>query len=190
MVSKQSDRPYRAGRSCHWVKVQNRRHHAVDRVNRLLQARFDDGDGIDVGHGSSEADTIATKRVVTMSSHITVMPSMFATRRGASRVSCPMKMARSHPCPSSRRGPVRRRPGPRSAWSHRRWGGRCRSCPWRWCGPRAARSLIAQCPQSAPRRAPTASAMTPGGGVASSTGRLCGESRIFYADQGHGHEKR
>jgi hypothetical protein len=62
MVSKQSDRPYRTGRSCDWVKVQNRRHHAVDRVNRLLQARFDDGDGIDVGHGSSEADTIATKR--------------------------------------------------------------------------------------------------------------------------------
>jgi hypothetical protein len=62
MVSKQSDRPYRAGRSRDWVKVQNRRHHAFDRVNRLLQARVDGGDGIDVGHGSSEVDAIAIKR--------------------------------------------------------------------------------------------------------------------------------
>jgi ATP-dependent DNA ligase len=33
MVSKRSDRPYRAGRSRDWVKVKNRKHHAFDRVN-------------------------------------------------------------------------------------------------------------------------------------------------------------
>src|ERR1700759_5118214 len=32
MVSKRSDRPYRSGRSPHWVKVKNRQHHAFDRV--------------------------------------------------------------------------------------------------------------------------------------------------------------
>jgi hypothetical protein len=32
MVSKRSDRPYRAGRSRDWVKVKNRNHHAFDRV--------------------------------------------------------------------------------------------------------------------------------------------------------------
>jgi len=32
MVSKRSDRPYRAGRSRDWVKVRNRRHHAFGRV--------------------------------------------------------------------------------------------------------------------------------------------------------------
>jgi bifunctional non-homologous end joining protein LigD len=32
MVSKRSDRPYRGGRSPHWVKVKNRKHHAFDRV--------------------------------------------------------------------------------------------------------------------------------------------------------------
>ena len=32
LVSKRSDRPYRSGRSPHWVKVKNRQHHAFDRV--------------------------------------------------------------------------------------------------------------------------------------------------------------
>jgi bifunctional non-homologous end joining protein LigD len=32
LVSKCSDRPYRAGRSLDWVKVKNRRHAAVERV--------------------------------------------------------------------------------------------------------------------------------------------------------------
>jgi bifunctional non-homologous end joining protein LigD len=32
IVSKRSDRPYRAGRSRDWVKVRNRRHHAFGRV--------------------------------------------------------------------------------------------------------------------------------------------------------------
>jgi bifunctional non-homologous end joining protein LigD len=32
MVSKRRDRPYRAGRSPHWVKVKNRRHPAMQRV--------------------------------------------------------------------------------------------------------------------------------------------------------------
>jgi ATP-dependent DNA ligase len=32
LVSKRSDRPYRGGRSPHWVKVKNRQHHAFDRV--------------------------------------------------------------------------------------------------------------------------------------------------------------
>ena len=32
LVSKRSDRPYRGGRSPHWVKVKNRQHHASDRV--------------------------------------------------------------------------------------------------------------------------------------------------------------
>jgi ATP-dependent DNA ligase len=32
MVSKRSDRPYRGGRSLHWIKVKNRQHHAFDRV--------------------------------------------------------------------------------------------------------------------------------------------------------------
>jgi hypothetical protein len=133
MVSKQSDRPYRSGRSRDWVKVQNRRHHAFDRVNRLLQARVDGGDGIDIGHGSSEVDAIAIKRgrdhVVAHHGH--ALDVHDAARR---RVSCPMKMARSHSCPRPRRGPVRCRPGPRSAWSHRRRRGRCRSCPWRCAG--------------------------------------------------------
>jgi hypothetical protein len=184
MVSKQSDRPYRAGRSCDWVKVQNRRHHAIDRVNRLLQARFDDGDGIDVGHGSSEVDAIATKRgrdhVVAHHGH--ALDVRDAARRQPGVL--PDKHGTKPPMALIEARPGAMSAGPRSAWSHRRRRGCCRSCPWRWCGPRAARSLIAQCPQSAPRRAPTASAMTPGGGVASSTGRLCGESRIFYADQG------
>jgi bifunctional non-homologous end joining protein LigD len=32
LVSKRSDQPYRAGKSPHWIKVKNRRHHAFDRV--------------------------------------------------------------------------------------------------------------------------------------------------------------
>jgi ATP-dependent DNA ligase len=32
LVSKRADRPYRGGRSPHWIKVKNRQHHAFDRV--------------------------------------------------------------------------------------------------------------------------------------------------------------
>jgi bifunctional non-homologous end joining protein LigD len=32
LVSKRRDRPYRVGRSKHWVKVKNRQHHALERV--------------------------------------------------------------------------------------------------------------------------------------------------------------
>jgi ATP-dependent DNA ligase len=32
IVSKRSDRPYRGGRSPHWIKVKNRKHHAYNRV--------------------------------------------------------------------------------------------------------------------------------------------------------------
>jgi bifunctional non-homologous end joining protein LigD len=32
LVSKRADRPYRGGRSPHWIKVKNRTHHAFDRV--------------------------------------------------------------------------------------------------------------------------------------------------------------
>ena len=32
LVSKHKDRPYRAGRSPHWVKVKNRQHPAMERV--------------------------------------------------------------------------------------------------------------------------------------------------------------
>jgi bifunctional non-homologous end joining protein LigD len=32
LVSKRRDRPYKAGRSKHWVKVKNRSHPAMDRV--------------------------------------------------------------------------------------------------------------------------------------------------------------
>ena len=32
LVSKHKDRPYRAGRSPHWVKVKNRKHPAMNRV--------------------------------------------------------------------------------------------------------------------------------------------------------------
>jgi hypothetical protein len=32
LVSKRSDRPYRGGRSPHWIKVKNRAHHVFDRV--------------------------------------------------------------------------------------------------------------------------------------------------------------
>jgi bifunctional non-homologous end joining protein LigD len=34
LVSKRSDRPYRAGRSPHWIKVKNRAHQAYDRVRK------------------------------------------------------------------------------------------------------------------------------------------------------------
>lgn len=34
LVSKRSDRPYRGGRSPHWIKVKNRQHHAFDRVKQ------------------------------------------------------------------------------------------------------------------------------------------------------------
>jgi len=32
LVSKRADRPYRGGRSPHWIKVKNQQHHAFDRV--------------------------------------------------------------------------------------------------------------------------------------------------------------
>ena len=32
LVSKRRDRPYQAGRSKHWIKVKNRKHHAFARV--------------------------------------------------------------------------------------------------------------------------------------------------------------
>jgi ATP-dependent DNA ligase len=32
LVSKHRDRPYQAGRSKHWSKIKNRKHHAFDRV--------------------------------------------------------------------------------------------------------------------------------------------------------------
>jgi bifunctional non-homologous end joining protein LigD len=34
LVSKRSDRPYRGGRSPHWIKVKNRHHHAFERVRK------------------------------------------------------------------------------------------------------------------------------------------------------------
>jgi len=37
LVSKRSDRPYRGGRSPHWIKVKNRRHPALDRVKEWRQ---------------------------------------------------------------------------------------------------------------------------------------------------------
>jgi hypothetical protein len=36
MVSKRSNRHYRAGRSKDWIKLRSRKHQAFDRVNRLL----------------------------------------------------------------------------------------------------------------------------------------------------------
>jgi len=36
LVSKRSDRPYRGGRSPHWIKVKNRSHHAFDRVKQAM----------------------------------------------------------------------------------------------------------------------------------------------------------
>ena len=36
LVSKLRDRPYRGGRSPHWIKVKNRTHHAFDRVKEAF----------------------------------------------------------------------------------------------------------------------------------------------------------
>ena len=39
LVSKHRDRPYQFGRSKHWVKVKNRKHHTFDRVQEAHQTR-------------------------------------------------------------------------------------------------------------------------------------------------------
>jgi len=39
LVSKHRDRPYQAGRSTHWIKVKNRKHHAFDRVQEAHRSR-------------------------------------------------------------------------------------------------------------------------------------------------------
>ena len=39
LVSKRSDRPYRGGRSPHWIKVKNRQHLAFDRVKEFVTRR-------------------------------------------------------------------------------------------------------------------------------------------------------
>jgi ATP-dependent DNA ligase len=39
LVSKRSDRPYRGGRSPHWIKVKNRTHHAFDRIKQSFACR-------------------------------------------------------------------------------------------------------------------------------------------------------
>ncbi len=36
LVSKRADRPYRGGRSPHWIKMKNRQHHAFERVKRAF----------------------------------------------------------------------------------------------------------------------------------------------------------
>ena len=36
LVSKHRDRPYRAGRSPHWIKVKNRTHHSIDRIKEAF----------------------------------------------------------------------------------------------------------------------------------------------------------
>jgi len=36
LVSKRRDRPYQAGRSKHWIKVKNRKHHAFDRCRKRI----------------------------------------------------------------------------------------------------------------------------------------------------------
>jgi hypothetical protein len=38
-VSKHRDRQYRAGRSTHWTKIENRKHHAFDRVQEAHRRR-------------------------------------------------------------------------------------------------------------------------------------------------------
>src|SRR5215475_8003923 len=44
LVSKHRDRPYRAGRSKHWIKVKNRKHPAMERVmDALSEIRADHG---------------------------------------------------------------------------------------------------------------------------------------------------
>jgi bifunctional non-homologous end joining protein LigD len=40
LVSKRRDRPYRAGRSKHWIKVKNRKHPALERVMDFLYTIF------------------------------------------------------------------------------------------------------------------------------------------------------
>jgi hypothetical protein len=42
MVSKRADRPYRAGRCTHWIKVKNRRHPAMYRVKDAFSQARDD----------------------------------------------------------------------------------------------------------------------------------------------------
>jgi bifunctional non-homologous end joining protein LigD len=37
LVSKHRDRPYQGGRSKHWIKVKNRKHHAFDRVKEAFK---------------------------------------------------------------------------------------------------------------------------------------------------------
>jgi hypothetical protein len=37
LVSKRSDRPYRGGKSPHWIKVKNRQHHAMTRVMESIR---------------------------------------------------------------------------------------------------------------------------------------------------------
>jgi bifunctional non-homologous end joining protein LigD len=37
LVSKRSDRPYRGGRSPHWIKVKNRQHHAFEPGKEILR---------------------------------------------------------------------------------------------------------------------------------------------------------
>jgi bifunctional non-homologous end joining protein LigD len=39
LVSKRSDRPYRGGRSPHWIKVKNRAHAAMARVKDAFNAK-------------------------------------------------------------------------------------------------------------------------------------------------------
>jgi ATP-dependent DNA ligase len=39
LVSKHRDRPYQAGRSKHWIKVKNRKHHAFDRVQEAHRSQ-------------------------------------------------------------------------------------------------------------------------------------------------------
>jgi bifunctional non-homologous end joining protein LigD len=37
LVSKHRDRPYRSGRSPHWIKVKNRTHHSIDRAKEAFR---------------------------------------------------------------------------------------------------------------------------------------------------------
>jgi bifunctional non-homologous end joining protein LigD len=37
LVSKHRERPYRAGRSPHWLKIKNRSHHSIDRVKEAFR---------------------------------------------------------------------------------------------------------------------------------------------------------
>jgi hypothetical protein len=37
LVSKRSDRPYRGGRSPHWIKIKNRQHPALQRVKEAFR---------------------------------------------------------------------------------------------------------------------------------------------------------